>query len=266
MFFREELIQIDTLPDITIAAPVRNRAWILPHYLSHLSKLDYPKKQISLLWVVNNSQDTSLKILNEFREANLKDYKSIKIEVINTLGLTEDVRDHLRHVTTYAHLSKIRNFILDYSSSYGLFSVDTDILLEDCKILKKLLARNEPIVASLIWNGYEYLPERPWMFSNALNITADGKFLPIRRSHVLKIKSTGENSVIPVDVTGACYLLRKEVYKQIRYSYHPLGEDVQFCLDCKTKGFQPKVDVSLYSQHIMAPKWLELWNQGQILF
>lgn len=56
-----------------IGCPVRNRAWILPQYLQHLTALVYPPDQVEYCFVINDSQDKTEALLQEFA----RDRKSV---------------------------------------------------------------------------------------------------------------------------------------------------------------------------------------------
>ena len=53
---------------VLIACPVKDRDWILPNYLQSVLELDYPKELIDIYWIVNNSSDNSLLMLESFRD------------------------------------------------------------------------------------------------------------------------------------------------------------------------------------------------------
>jgi hypothetical protein len=55
-----------------------------------------------------------------------------------------------------------------------------------------------------------------------------------------------------VDVTGANYLFKREVYDAgVRYGFHSQGEDVYWCERAQEAGFELYCDATLRPQHIL---------------
>jgi GT2 family glycosyltransferase len=61
------------------------------------------------------------------------------------------------------------------------------------------------------------------------------------------------------DLTGAIYLISKEVYKNpnIKYGYTQYGEDLYWCITAKQQGYKLYTDITLYQQHIMSEEILQ---------
>jgi GT2 family glycosyltransferase len=238
-------------PNILIACPIRNRAWILLEYLTHLQNLNYPKENIAFHFVVNDSTDDTKKMLRTWKNCYEKYYRYIKISEIN-FGVPKDLEEgegrdgsvkitQTRHNYTYKTLSILRNLILDFADfdetcSY-LFSVDSDILVnpETVNDLLMVLSTNKDIVGSCISNG-----------GRCFN------FLPL----------SGKREIIPenqnpfeVRLTGACMMVSRKVFsnKKIRYSPENSGEDEGFCKSAKALGFKSYVyvDPRGIQKHIM---------------
>ncbi len=62
---------------ILIGAPLSNEEANLPDYLNCISNLNYPKNNITLAWFINNSNDSTLSILQEFIRKNYELYSHI---------------------------------------------------------------------------------------------------------------------------------------------------------------------------------------------
>jgi hypothetical protein len=55
-----------------------------------------------------------------------------------------------------------------------------------------------------------------------------------------------------VAVVGACYMIpRKAIVDGVRYSAHPQGEDIPWCVSAKEKGYRMKVILDLVCDHRM---------------
>lgn len=255
IYMREHIGEDVRMKQILISSPVSSRAWILPYYLEHIKRIDYPKNSIHFYFIINNCEDDSRQILNDFKRENIDEYGSITIETHNTKYKFKDERStSVRTEFTYHHLSELRNKCLDFAKSIKvdcLLSVDSDILVPS-DILTKLLAANKPIISSLIYNGYKFTPETPWKYTNIMKIDSSGNIAHISNWYTKNALKLTESKIVPVDITGAVYLIAKEVIQSgVRYGFHNQGEDVTFSLDAKSKGFNSFCDVSCLSSHIM---------------
>lgn len=238
-----------------MAAPIRNRAWILPSYLQHILDIDYPKAKMELLFVVNDSEDISLDILNSFKKENKHTYKNIRIDVYNR-NAPEDKRDlNVRNNYIYDHLSKLRNYIMSKVKTDHLMFIDTDILIQP-DIINNLLKSDKDIISGLIWNGYIASADKPYLYPNIMKITERGMYKHIVNSYVKNAPSLPSPTLMEVDLTGAVILLSRKVYKSVKYGFHPQGEDAYFCKMAQDKGFELFCDLSVFSNHIMSPEYL----------
>lgn len=246
-------------PYVLIAAPVRDREFVLPHYLDHIDRLEYPKERISLLWVVNQSADRSEDRLREFQHRRRQHYRSI--EIMRYFGHRRVPPDRrvtatrIRH--TYSHLADVRNQIVDRLGDHDyLFSVDSDILVQPDS-LSRLMEHRKDVVSSLIYNGYIVSPHEPWRYSNAIRIRQDGSLEPIANWYVKNAPNL-TSKLCEVDVTGACCLIHRSVLEAgVRYRFDRQGEDIPWCKDAKSRGFSLWCDFGVYSRHIMEPSMLD---------
>lgn len=245
---------------ILLGCPIRDREWIIPNYLESIYSLDYPKELISLCWIVNQSCDQSEKLLRDFKRQHQNEYRSI--EVINYFGnrkIPTDTRiNNTRLDYTYHHLADVRNLLLEnIGDNEYLFSVDSDVLVNP-NCLKRLLSHQKPIISSLIYNGYLVSPEAPWKYTNCMKYHVDGKIGHITNWFIKNAPTLKENKLIQVDVTGAVYLISRDVIDAgVRYAYDIQGEDIPFCLSASEKGFSLWCDLQAYSNHIMDKKMIK---------
>lgn len=230
---------------VTIGCPIRNRAWILKEYLEGITKQNYDRKLINLLFLVNDSKDSSLRILEKFKKENDSQYAGIDIQVKN-LGAVEDERTPGTRDSIYHSLTEIRNSLLDMipDTDY-FFSVDSDILIPE-NALNILVNSKKDIVAGVIRNDYLVNPSAvyPWVRTNLMiKSEKDGR--------IVHYFGYPLNSLFEVEVTGAIYLLSKEVYKSVRYGYDVQGEDIYFCREAKKRGFKIWANSALHAEHVM---------------
>lgn len=251
-------LQENELPLVTIGCPVRNRGWILEDYLSAMENLDYPKEKISFLFVVNDSTDNSKEILDKFKEQKEENYCSINI-IEKNFNAPEDTRDgSLRIHRLFYTLVEVRNIWLTNirPENWG-FSVDSDILVPP-NSLKKLVSNKKDVCSAFISN--EIVPrEVGKTHGNILNFLS-----PMRtRCHHIKAKPLG--AVIPVDVTGAVYLISPKAIANVRFVYDRQGEDIGWCRSAINQKMRPYCDTSIIPVHAMEKeRYLEWKKRGPI--
>jgi predicted peroxiredoxin len=165
----------------------------------------------------------------------------------------------IRTMFTYKNLAYLRNYILSKIKTDYLFSIDSDILLINPETINLLIADNKDIVSSLIYNGYIHKDGKfPHHYTNAMIKCELGY------KHLAKMNIG--NLLQNVDVTGAIYLISKNVLKNknIRYGIHNQGEDIPFCESAKKNGIDLYVDLGVYNQHIMNEDCLKLFIEGKL--
>jgi len=272
---------------ILIACPVRDRAWILPHYLEHIYNIDYPKHLISMYFIINNSSDNSYKILEDFKLKHMSEYVNIEIDRMYKPNLPIDARvKDIRDGFTYHWLCELRNKILNkcVEMKYDyLLSCDTDILVPS-NIINGLIIDSKTICASLIYNGYKFSPIRMNIYNTKLpNNTYDSISLAYKYPNILKLNENDKyehivnyavknpnicdkNKIIDVDGTGAVSLIPFNACKETRYLYDVQGEDMSWSRICKLLGYRLCCKPSIYSQHIMSESLLQDYLNGQLIY
>lgn len=221
---------------VLIGCPVRDRGWILPSYLKHLTELAYPPELVEYGFIVNDCCDNTLNILQGFREASSS---PVHIEIKNLGSRTSSVRGGY----SISNLVILRNFLLELFLSTDcthLFSIDSDILVQP-HILTELVNVNLPVVSALVRNDV-HLGLRG--FYNILELVGD-RFQPLINFPY--------NQVIQVDCTGAVYLIQRRVIEElgVRYQIHLQGEDAGFCEIARSKGIKIWCHTGLHCTHVM---------------
>ena len=254
---------------ILISCGVSSREWILPYYLRHIYNINYDKKLIDIYWIVNNSNDKSLDLLHQFKKQYENEYNSICIEIYNNSEIPAEERStEIREKYIYAWLSLIRNKILKKTIKLKcdyLLSCDSDILVTS-DILNRLLSHNVPIVATLIYNGYETND-----FNDAYKNPNILRELDYRRykyivNHRIKHPEKQEiGKLIKCEYTGACILIAQEVCKKAQYAYSNQGEDEPFCFSARCAGFSLFADISLFQHHCMSKNVLEYFIKNKFV-
>jgi glycosyltransferase involved in cell wall biosynthesis len=243
-------------PTVTIGCPVRDRANYLPTYLKCVYDLDYPKENITLLFVENDSTDNTYDILYQYKFENSNLYNRIKIEKYNQFTPKDIRTSNIREKYTYHSLSKLRNYWLAQVKTDYALSCDSDIMMKP-DTLTKLINHKKDYVAGLIINGYLFDKEQP---DNYLNILKKNK------NNYVHIKNYSPNELIEVDFTGAVMLLSKKATKLGKFDWHLQGEDACFCESLKESGIKIYCDTSAKCTHCMSEEYLELYKQGKFIF
>lgn len=229
----------DTVEDsnrVLIGCPVRERGWILPRYLQCLLELDYPKNQIEYAFVVNDSTDDTLAILQEFARHSAS---PVRLVLQNMASRNSSFRG----AYNIGNLVVLRNTLLKMflkTNCNHLFSLDSDILVTPDS-LNELIKLQMPVVSLLVRNDH-HLGELGYYNISQLQ---GGRYRPIR--------DFPRDCLIPVDCTGAGYLINRWVIeeKEVRYHPHPQGEDAGFCDDARAKGVTIWCHTGLEGIHVM---------------
>jgi len=222
-------------PRVLIGCPVRNRGWILPRYLRSLLELEYPQHCIEYAFVVNDSTDDTLGILQEFARSSIS---PVHITIKN-MGSR---RPSSRGAYNIGNLAILRNILLQIflsSECSHLFSVDSDILVTPDS-LSALLRLNLPIVSLLVRNDH-HLGDLGYY-----NISQ------LQGDHYRPVQDFPRGGVIQVDCTGAAYLIQRGVIEMgVRYYPHRQGEDVGFCEDARARGISIWCHTGVEGSHVM---------------
>jgi len=111
---------LEMCPFITICMPVYNAMWSLERVLGSITKIDYPKNLLRLVFVDNGSTDGTWEYLYEFKRKYECEYESVVLARTPKKGL-----------------GHVRNVCLKYVKGW-LFWVESDLIFPS-QILKHLL-------------------------------------------------------------------------------------------------------------------------------
>ncbi|HEY3368241.1 MAG TPA: glycosyltransferase [Symbiobacteriaceae bacterium] len=212
---------------------MRDRAWVLPRFINHVTRMDLTDIQLETLFIANDCTDDSVQLLSD---------AGFAVEVYNDLPTRTEssVRGHY----SYSHLATLRNLLIDHflkTDNDYLFSVDTDVLVPPDGLCR-LLNHRRDVCSMLLCNQAGPRGQR------AHNIM---RLDPITRwyRHILKWPA---GSLIQVDVTGAVYLIHRSVLERgVRYAAASGGEDYFFCHSAQKAGCSLWCDTALTPVHVM---------------
>jgi len=227
---------------ICIGSIIRDREWILPAFFNHILNIEYPKEKIDLIFLFNDISDNSLDCVPL---ASLRDYHSLNLFNLY-FGAQPDRRDGKRR-QRFKHFAFLRNTLKDYflllTKAKYLLSIDSDILVYP-KALEILLSQQKDIISALITNDYGR-----GKYTNALMQIDIGKYKHLDFEQPIL-------QCIPCDVTGACCLIKREVFeKGVHWDYDSWGEDIYFSNQAREMGFN-LFTIKGIARHIMGPEML----------
>ncbi|KRG03548.1 glycosyltransferase 25 family member [Drosophila mojavensis] len=147
-------------PTVLITLLVRNKAHILPLFLSYVDQLDYPKQRIAFWIRSDHNNDNSIKLLQEWLEHSADLYHSVNY------AFDDEQSRYLNESSAYdwpasrfKHLIALKEEALQYARDIWaefIFFLDADVLLTEPKTLRELTALRLPIVAPMLLSDSLY--------------------------------------------------------------------------------------------------------------
>lgn len=279
------------LPTIYLGCPIQNRAWMLTTWLHHLEQLDYPKDKIHVSWLVNYPKDhpefkpdPTLQMLKAWRDQHEEEYRKVTIKLAHTNWV--DGRRFGRWFTFFAAL---RNVWLSFRGDEDfIYSVDSDILMPRDS-LRRLVERDKDVCSIMIKNGpiahpgpegggmawnfmikmkrEEKEPKNKYDHFNYIHMQPRWLQLQEIRHYQKEWMPKAEwkreppfiypmqySDLPPVDMTGAIYLIRREVLDSgVEYGFHHQGEDCYFSAMAQEKGYTLHCDYFQEAVHLLNP-------------
>lgn len=238
-------------PNVLITSLIRNRAWCLPEFLKALDRQTktYSPDKISYLFLINDSVDDSEKILKNWAATDGKKYKQVQLANIN-FGNTDAV-DHTWSDTKLQNMAYMRDKGLEAlknSDNTFLFSIDSDIILQQDDVLRHLVGLDRSIVSEVFWATWEHKDAKPlpnvWISGGyGLN---DGFVQRLHTPGIYEVGGLGAITLIHKDVVdkGVTYQRVLNLPGEMR------GEDRDFCVRATCAGFKLWADTYRTPQHI----------------
>ncbi|XP_031622692.1 glycosyltransferase 25 family member [Contarinia nasturtii] len=188
-------------PTILIVTLFRNKAHILPLFLTYLNRIEYPKQRISLWLRSDHNEDETIEVLNAWLHKWSSEYHHVNVQYDNTTK-RRDLETSQTHWPDERYLDVIR--MKEEALNYGrkmwadyVFFLDADVLLTRPTTLTELLSFDVPVVAPMLmsdglysnfWGGMtsEYYYQRTEDYKNIYNYNRRGQFnVPMVHSAVL---------------------------------------------------------------------------------
>jgi len=230
---------------VLISAPVYDREWILNDWFTAIEAQDFPMRDIGFQFEAGPGDDATIRVLMDFhsRHPELRCFDVVINENETHVSHVEGQRNWQRQ--RYATMANFRNNLLVRAvckSPDKMFSLDTDILLEDPSTISILYQLTDQLdaVAPLC-----YMTPTDINFPNVM--TWGQNMHGYRLSEGYPI-----STIFNADVIMAAVMMSKPVFENTCYQYHPQGEDLGWSLSCREKGFKLYSASSLYAAHIMS--------------
>uniref|UniRef100_A0A0K8VBZ6 Glycosyltransferase 25 family member n=1 Tax=Bactrocera latifrons TaxID=174628 RepID=A0A0K8VBZ6_BACLA len=191
----------DEPPTVVVALLVRNKAHILPLFLTYFERLNYPKEQIALWIRSDHNNDASTELLQLWLNNTANLYHSVDFEH------DDSVQRHQNESTPndwpaarFHYLINLKETALIYAKKIWadyIFFLDADVLLTHADTLTHLTSLRLPIVAPMLlseglysnfWCGMtpDYYYQRTDEYREIYNVNKEGVFpVPMVHSAVL---------------------------------------------------------------------------------
>lgn len=209
-------------PIVSIGVVSYNSSWCLPKVLAGILALDYPRKQIRLVFVDNHSSDDSLVILEHFKSEQEADFERV---IVIERG-SHDVED----------IAEGRSLCVDSAEGEYFLSLDSDALMRP-ETLRRMIAhfREHPDIGEV-----QFLAKEPNYNSRIHNILIN--------SYVSK-----EPTRPYYGWTGGmhCVGIRMDLAKSLRFrTGFGRGTDEDFHFRLRNKGYKILIDPVCRAGHL----------------
>lgn len=246
---------------VLIGTSVNKKNQITDAFLESVSNLKHEGIEVNYLFIDDNEDEESSKLLKEFECEN----QGVKVYI----GKKEDkfLCDDKTHYWTDNLVNKVieyKNLIISEAVSQDydyLFLVDSDLILHP-KTLNNLISSRKDIISEIFWTSWDHNSEpmpNVWLIDN-YSMFLEGKDenlsfakKSLRTAEFLvKLRKPG---IYEVGGLGACTLIsKKALNKGVNFNkIHNLSfwsEDRHFCVRCVVLGFHLYVDTHYPAYHL----------------
>ena len=204
------------MPTILIGLPIKDKAYCLEPFLKTLYNLDYPKNKIKLWIRINDCNDRSQEMVEEWLEHNEEDYLSVIKDFTNVDPKLKEYGEHEWNPHRFEILGSIRQNAMNATLTEEcdfFFTIDTDIFLTSDS-LKALVELNLGIASPMLRQHNSHKIPYSNYHSKA---TPLGYLDPKDRNRYTSIFNRTHRGIHIVDVVHICYLIRADVIPLLRY-------------------------------------------------
>jgi len=235
---------------VLIGCPVYKREWILPDWFAAIENQNYDLSDLGFIFELGPNDKATHNALFEW---HAKHPEVFCFDVREDGGEKHDHHPEDKRIWNWAKYHKMVNFrnsLLERVNCINpdrYFSLDSDILLRDPNTISTLveLTHTRDAVSTLAYmtpRGTAFPSIMSWVNEVGGNARRDPNGYDI-------------GSVIQADIIMASKMMTPQVFKSVRYEWHPKGEDLGWSAECTRHGFKLYCATNLYTPHIMH-KWM----------
>ena len=246
---------------VCVALPIAERAWSLPRFYECLAAQTVRPDE----FIFVHSGDRGDPTWDAIAVGALEhDFKVTRLHDGAERPKKRDDRSRFKTLT------RLRNTMLAVATQTSrhdhLFSLDSDILLEDETTIEQLLDHQHeyPVTSPLTY----FHPEALWTCNAGMLPVwpapgVDLEHIPWNRAEI-DSGCVESKTPQPIDIPMACFLMSRSVYSTVRYPavVHESGEDIGFGCALARAGFQPAWLPWLKCRHVWGPEMLEPTSSG----
>ena len=210
LFFFADMAAADATC-VTVAILAKDKAHVLPTFLTLFAAQTWPKARTRLYVRTNNNTDDTPNILGTWLRTHGQMYKEIYYDSKDEPEQVQDFSPHEWNTMRFAVLGRIRQASVEWARARGdhYFVPDCDNLFKRTT-LATLVATGKPVVAPLLRH-----PTTSYANFHAA-VDARGYFVEDPRYDALRLQKEVGLCVVPV--VHCTYLVRAEVLRDVAYA------------------------------------------------
>ncbi|XP_034471649.1 glycosyltransferase 25 family member [Drosophila innubila] len=253
-------------PTVLITLLVRNKAHILPLFLSYVEQLDYPKKRIAIWLRCDHSSDNSAVLLQQWLRKSGNLYHSVDYDFDQkTQRYQNETSVYDWPESRFKHLIALKEEALQYARDIWadyIFFLDADVLLTSPQTLTSLTRLQLPIVAPMLFS--EGLYSNFWCgMTEDYYYQRTDEYMEIyhrRKVGVYEVPMVHTAVLVDMNYAGARYLtfdrqrlIQMQSEQQLRVYDGPVDDIIVFAMSANSSGVPLRVSNELAFGYLMQP-------------
>ncbi len=207
------------MPLVTVAMPLKDRAWCLDQVLDSLSQQDYPKKSVQIIFVDDYSTDGTYGKILEWTAEHRREYSEITV------------------LREKSNIPQARNICLRHSRGTYVLFWDSDVRAPQRGVETLLRHLRDPAVGVA---GLPYDMDKPSLFDRIYRARE-----PLRPSPIEGL------------TTGFTMIKREVIERTGLFNERMLGyEDREYCLRVRKNGYKLIFDPTVRCSHLKPDTFL----------
>jgi hypothetical protein len=198
---------------VLLAILAKNKAHVLPKFLSSIDNLEYDKKLITVYINTNNNEDNTEEMLKNWVTKNESKYSAIIFES-HEVKEAQSTKPHEWTFERFKVLGGIRNKSMQKTKEHGCdyyFVVDVDNFIAPFT-LKELMSKDKPIIAPML----TAMPEKGDCYSNYFCAIDSAGYFGAHPDY-MKILTHEMQGTFNVPVVHCTYLIKSDCIDKLTY-------------------------------------------------